>query len=151
MQGMELVRDLECRGLELQQQGKGKEVSHKTAKILFAFIYLYQGVAPALNAAKSKLDLAFQSKDVPGFETALQEFREASGKLYEVKAKLKSRRKLSRLTIHSDLFLDAMKKISFYENTISGGEQWLKEARMTPAQLEASRKASIRMQMRWGI
>jgi hypothetical protein len=147
---MELVRALEAQGLALYAEKKCSDVSHNTAKCLFAFIYKYEEILPELNLAKGKLDLAYKSKNVDEFQVALCEFRAAARKIVDVKKALKSRRKMKRLKIHVDLFVSALRKAEFVERTIEGGERWMKESAMSPAQLRAARNASLRMQMAWG-
>jgi hypothetical protein len=145
MQGMELVNDLEQQGLKLKAENRGSEVSHNTAKILFAFIHKYQEILPQLNPIKKQLDDAYQSKDLDAFETALSNFKHVSYKLYDEKRALKSRRKMSYLKIQNDVFQETLKKINYLESTITNSEHWLKYERMSPA-----KRARVRMSMMWG-
>ena len=149
--GMELIKELERQGKELQAQNRGTEASHNTAKYLFAFIYLYQEHIASLNEIKAKLDAALQANDTETFQKELWAFKNIVSVLTPAKSALKSRRKQKRLKIHSDLFLNTINKIAYLENTITGGERWLKESSMSPAQRAAAKRASVRMQMRWGM
>ena len=147
---LELVRDLEQQGLKLKLEGKGTEASHNTAKLLFEFIYLYEEHLPVFNAAKKKMDEAYIAKNVVEFQNSLNEFKRSTNVLYTAKKKLRSRRKMSRLKIHTPLFESAMDKCDFVEKTIMTGEKWVKRANMSPAQIEAANKASQRMSAMWG-
>jgi hypothetical protein len=148
---LEAVRELEKQGLELKAQKKGSESAHNTAKYMFEFIYLYESRLHELNVAKGKMDVTNQAQDVEGFKTALIDFKHIVFQLTDAKRKFKARRTQQRLKIHSDLYHETLRKINFLEGTIKGGERWVKESAMSPAQLAAARKASVRMQMAWGM
>ena len=150
MNRLKIVRDLEKQGLELKAAKRGSESSHNTAKYMFEFIYAYELHLPALNIAKGKLDAAYIAKDVSEFEIALREFKHEVFQIREEKKKFKARRNQKHLKIHENLYYETWKKIDFIEDTIRNGEKWVKESSMSPAKLEASRRASLRMKMRWG-
>jgi hypothetical protein len=146
--GMQLVHDLEEQGKKIFV-ARGKETSSEiTAKCMFAFIYLYQELLPALNAAKAKLDETFKNKDVKNFSASLIEFKQVAHKLWDLKRKFKSRRRY--LKIHLSLMDETRNKIACLEQVIIDGEQWIKESSMSPAKLEAARKTSMRMRLMWG-
>jgi len=150
--GMALVRELERQGKEILAQHP-KDCRHQqsalTAEKLFGFIYAYELMLPDLNAAKRKLDAAHKQENVTLFEEALSEFTKTAHSLWPAKTALKSRKRWYK--IHADLLQDAKKKIHYMETTITGGKQWVKEMSMSPKQRAAAKKASVRMQMRWGI
>jgi len=152
MEGMALVKGLEARGNVIFNEKKTNtyQISKKSAECLFAFIYKYQSILDDINDIKARLDDAFVNVDVSAFEKTLNEFKNVAYGIWTEKKKLKSRRKLAHLKIHSDLFNDAYRKIAFVENTITGGEKWIKQQLMSPSRRIAAEKTSVRMKMMWG-
>jgi malate synthase len=150
------VKRLEQEGNVLFQAGRGSFSSKNTAKAMFEFIYAYEKVIHQLNAEKAKLDSVaikdtVSEEDKIVFETAFKNFQNIVHELTPLKRAVKARRRQQHLKIHSDLFHSTLKKIAFLENIIISGKRCLKEASMSPKQIAASRAASIRMSLRWGM
>jgi len=143
--------DLEKQGNEIYEKDLRRyDAAKKTQDALYTFIRAYQEILPELNKHKKEIDEAYKAKDLEKFEEHLREFRHIAFGIRDLKAKLKSRRKMRRFKIQTPLFEETLNKINFLENTIEGGEKWLKRQRMSPARQDAAEKARIRMQQMWG-
>lgn len=143
--------DLEKQGNEIYEKNPRRyDIAKKTQDALYTFIRAYQEILPELNKHKIEIDKAYKEKNVDEFEKHLKEFRDIAANVSFLKAKLKSRRKMRRFKIQTPLFEESLRKINFLENTIEGGEKWLKRQRMSPARQDAAEKARVRMQQLWG-
>ena len=143
--------DLEKQGNEIYEKDPRRyDAAKKTQDIMFAFIRAYQDILPEMNKHKLEIDKAYKEKDVEKFEEHLKEFRQIVVSVMDLKAKLKSRRKMRRFKIQTPLFEETLRKIQFLEDTVESGEKWLKRQRMSPARQDAAEKARERMQRLWG-
>jgi flagellar hook-basal body complex protein FliE len=140
---------------------KTEKYSHKyyaatfqwTKKKMELGIYLHDKIIPAFNKVKKNLDIAYKEKNIEDFEKYLKELDDTlrTPEFNLTKAlKIAKQKTATTFKVSSPYQQKLIASLDWVKSALEGAQHTLKQMKMTPAQRDASAKASANMRARWG-